>query len=148
MRPLSTAVHQITRKALGKTGSHLATLLSHWADIVGPALAGDCSPEKLSFPRGSLEGAVLHLRVSGSAALVLQHDESLILERINRVFGYRAVERLKYVQGPPVLPAPVRSRAPSLPDAARTARVEKLVADVDDSTLREALKDLGCAVRS
>jgi hypothetical protein len=141
-------------------------LLSEWPAIVGPELARRCRPEKLiSLGRAAASTAAdspaakiaaaqsaekargpsaLRLRVSGAAALEIQHLAPQIVERINAYFGYRAVERLQLVQGPlPLEPAP---RRPVALDAAQRRTLETKLADVADEDLRKALGGLGRAV--
>jgi hypothetical protein len=60
---------------------------------------------------------VLHLTVEGAHAVMLQHVVPTIIERVNRFFGYPAVERVTLRQGrvsarnaaatPAPLPAPL-----------------------------------------
>ena len=95
---------------------------------------------------GGAEGT-LHVRIdSGSLAIELQHLEPLLIERINGYFGYRAVARLKLLQGP------LSKRRKASPPAARAlepGEEEELVRHlcaVDDPELRQALESLGRAV--
>lgn len=119
-----------------------AALLADWAAIVGPALAARAQPVKLGRDfEGS--GGVLHLRVSGPAALELQHAGPQIVERINTHLGYPAVAGLRLVQVP--VSRPLRSPAPPPRELSGAAadRIEAAVAHVDDAGLRSALAGLG-----
>ena len=55
------------------------------------------------------EPATLVLRVEGPAALEIQHLSAVILERVNRFFGWQAIGRIALRQ------APLRRREPSQP---------------------------------
>lgn len=136
----------IAGKALGKHGLAFGGLLTEWAAIVGPRLADQTTPLKLAFPKGRRDEAVLHLRVSSPAALLLQHEEPQVLERINAFFGWRAVVRLKLVHGGPVLkPRPAAKPLRRLsPDEEKA--IAGRTATVPDPDLREALERLGRAV--
>ena len=46
------------------------------------------------------EPATLVLRVEGPSAIEIQHMSSVILERVNRFFGWQAVGRLALRQAP------------------------------------------------
>jgi len=140
-------VTTIAQKALGKQGLAFGSLLTDWADIVGTRLADQTVPLKLAFPRGKRDCAVLHLRVSSPAALLLQHEEPQVLQRINAFFGWKAVERLKLVHGGPVLKS--STPPPPLPrhlSSVEEQRLQSRVAEIPPGDLREALERLGRAV--
>ena len=143
---LSELTDAIARKSFGKRGFATSEILTRWSDIVGDALARLSLPEKLSFPRGKGEGGTLLIRVDGGAALELQHLEPVLIGRINRLCGFRAVARLRLVQGP--LPQAVETApdrpAPLAPEA--VGRLEALLAATDDPELRAALDRLGRGV--
>ena len=88
--------------------------------------------------------ATLVLRVEGPAAIEIQHQSNIILERINRYFGWQAVGRLALRQ------APLKRRAKTPPPRADREAAERLAAtltDVGDDSLRMALGRLGAAVK-
>ncbi|MGH6982447.1 MAG: DUF721 domain-containing protein [Stellaceae bacterium] len=135
---------RIAGKALGKRGLGEAQLVQHWAEIVGDRLAGETSPEKLSFPPGERRDGTLRLTVVPGIALEVQHNEPILLERINGFFGYRAVTRLVLRQGLPSPPASAPKRRPLATE--ETEALDKRVAAVADESLRGALKRLGAAI--
>ena len=57
------------------------------------------SPESIRFPPGKKSGGVLTLVVEGAHAPMMQHVAPAIVERVNRFFGYPAVERIAFRQG-------------------------------------------------
>lgn len=136
----------VAGNALGKHGLAFGALLTDWASIVGSRLADQTTPLKLAFPHGSREGAVLHLRVSSPAALLLQHEEPQVLERINAFFGWRAVTRLKLVHGGPALKPPPKAPRPKPLPPEVEAEIAARTAAVDDEELRAALARLGRAI--
>ena len=111
---LASSIAKVTGKAIRKRGLAAASVVTDWPRIVGEPLASNSLPERLTVPRDgendirrSRLGGVLHLRVAGAWATEIQHLEPVIVERINRYFGYRAVARLRILQGPlPRQPAP------------------------------------------
>lgn len=146
-RAVSALLPALTRRALGKHGFSSASLISDWSLIVGPELAATCQPVKLAFPRGARDGGVLHLNVSGGAALELQHIAPQIVERINGHLGYRAVGRLKLVHGPIAgsrsqRPAPRGVSAAPPVDPARWPELQT----IEDVPLRDSLQRLGAAI--
>lgn len=145
-RSLAPTVAKIARAALGRDGMTAATLLTHWAEIVGPELAEVTLPEKLSRPTGksaSAAGGVLTVRVSGGAAMELQHLAPVVIERINGFLGVAAVRALKLLHAPlPVAPAPLRPRPRSLSDREAEA-IAATLDDVESPDLKAALSRLG-----
>ncbi|WP_114394325.1 DUF721 domain-containing protein [Oleisolibacter albus] len=143
---LGRTLTAVAGKALGKNGLAFGALLTDWASIVGSRLAEQTSPLKLVFPAGKREEAVMHLRVSSPAALLLQHEEPQLIERINAYMGWRAVARLKLVHGGPAL----KSKSYVVPPKRITPQQEKSIAataaTVEDPDLREALERLGRAL--
>lgn len=147
-RAVSALVAPLTRRALGKHGFASASLISDWATIIGDELAASCQPVKLAFPQGKRDAGTLHLHVTGGAALEIQHTTPQIIERINGHLGYRAVARLKLIQGQE--PRGTRPGRRRLADRDRQRRVEQRqwdgLDDVTDPALRESLRRLGEAI--
>lgn len=146
-RPLAKIVPKVAGKALGKRGMAFGTLITDWPTIMGPDLARSTLPQKLAFPPGQREGATLHLKVSGAAALDVQHSEPQVIERINAFFGYRAVDRIKLIQGPlPGAPRRPKVQRPMTPE--EEAGIQRAAGPVEDPTLRDALVRLGRAIHA
>lgn len=148
--PISAArfVARIVDPALRRQGFAESEVVTRWAEIVGKELARIATPEKLAFRRGSPAGATLHVRAAGPAALELQHMAPTVIERINTYYGYRAVERLHIVQGPPV-PSDRRRNATSTPlPAVVRARLDNAVGNTTHDGLRSTLRRLGTSVLS
>jgi len=144
-RAVSALLGPLTRRALGKHGFASASLISDWATIIGDDLAASCQPIKLAFAPGKRDGGTLHLRVSGGAALEIQHVTPQIIERINGHLGYHAVERLKLVQGPVARGATPRRPRPAPREPIEPRHWDGLD-DIDDPALRESLERLGTAI--
>ena len=154
LKALATRLPAVARKAGARRGFADAALLNDWPRIVGGEIAANSEPLKLTFarPRARCEGT-LTLKVSPGFALALQHLEPQLLERINGHFGYAAVTRLRFRQGPLGRAAAPRARAAAPVQAGLDARTEAAiaarVADIADPTLAAALTRLarGIAAR-
>jgi hypothetical protein len=147
-RPLSELLNATLSDVLKAQGFASTEIISRWNDIVGPEIAGHSEPLKINWPRATgdekPEPATLVLRVDGPAALEIQHLSAVILERINRFFGWQAIGRIAIRQ------APLRRREPSpLPkiDNAAAARIAETLPEVEDDSLRQALGRLGSAIK-
>jgi hypothetical protein len=149
IRKLAELTTEFMAEAFKKQGFAATELVTRWSDIVGPEIAVHAEPVKLQWPRevkGEVtEPATLVLRVEGPTALEIQHQSGVILERINRFFGWQAVGRIALRQAP-LSKARTRSVPPKI-DAAEAARVEATLSAVTDDGLRAALGRLGAAVK-
>jgi len=146
MLSLAATLPKATRKLLGRHGLAEGGIVGDWESIVGPLIGERSLPLRLAFTGGERRDGTLHVRVEGALALELQHLEPQIVERINGHFGYRAVARIKILQGPvPRRQRPAPTLRPLLP--ADATAVDAAVAEVGDDALRRALAGLGQSLR-
>ena len=148
-RPLSDFTGATLSDSLKAQGFASAEIIARWADIAGPEIAAHSEPMKINWPRAAgderPEPATLVLRVEGPAALEIQHLSAVILERVNRFFGWQAIGRIALRQ------APLRRREPPAPppplDPEIAARIAASLPAVEDEDLRLALARLGAAIK-
>lgn len=152
-RPLSDFAGTALSDALKAQGFASAEIVTRWADIAGPEIAAHSEPIKINWPRAPAGGAgeempepaTLILRVEGPAAIEIQHLSTVILERVNRFFGWRAIGRIALRQAPLKRRAPKPARLPL--DPAVVAGIAAGLADVEEQDLRDALARLGAAIK-
>ena len=94
LKALQESVSKLTDVAIRKRGFVESAVVHKWASIVGKEISAWCTPNRLVFSRGSTLDATLHLDVLSARALEIQHNEMIILERINVVFGYKAINKI------------------------------------------------------
>src|SRR5271167_3691668 len=140
-KPLSLLLSDVFADAYAKQGFAARELVTRWAEIAGPEVAVHSEPLKIQWPR-PVEGqpqepATLVLRVEGPAALEIQHASDVVLQRVNRFFGWSAVGKLALRQAP--LSRRDRPKRPRPPEAKEVAEVEKTLSSVEDEELRAAL---------
>ena len=148
-KPLSLLLSDLFSEAYAKQGFAARELVTRWREIAGPEVAAHSEPLKIQWPR-QVEGqpqepATLVLRVEGPVALEIQHLSGVIIEKVNRFFGWRAVGRIQIRQAPLARRAKKAERA--APDPAVVARLAASMADIKDDDLRGALARLGAAVK-
>jgi len=151
--PLGACLGDLMSPALAARGLGQASLVAHWPEIVGIAIAGYARPIQLQWPpRGAKRDpdepnapATLVLRIDGAFALEAQHAAATIVARVNAHLGWRCVARVAFRQGP--LPAPPKRhvRGPR-PSAQALTAARGLAAGIEDADLREALAALGARV--
>src|ERR1700694_217528 len=104
-KPLSVLLSDVFSEAYAKQGFAARELVTRWAEIAGPEVAAHSEPLKIQWPRPvegqQQEPATLVLRVEGPMALEIQHASDVILQRVNRFFGWSAVGGAGVRQGPP-----------------------------------------------
>ncbi len=103
-KPLSQIAGKVIADAFSKQGFASTGLITHWPAIVGAEIADHAEPMRMIWPRrvheDDPEPAALVLRVEGPVALEIQHLSGVIMERVNRFFGWRAVGRIQIRQAP------------------------------------------------
>ena len=146
--PLSDILRKTIKDTFAKQGFAATELVTRWGEIVGPEISAHCEPEKIQWPRpyGSedQQPGTLVLRVEGPTAIEIQHLSRIILERVNRFFGWQAVTDLRLRQ------APLGRRQKPKPPAVDHAMAERIAAslpEISDEKLKQALARLGAAVR-
>ncbi len=148
-RPLSEFTGATLSDSLKAQGFASTELIARWATIAGPEIAAHSEPMKITWPRAigeaAPEPATLMLRVEGPAALEIQHLSAVILERVNRFFGWQAIGRIALRQ------APLRRREPPTPppplDPEIAARIAASLPAIENDDLRQALARLGAAIK-
>jgi hypothetical protein len=148
-KPLSVLLSDVFSDAYAKQGFAARELVTRWSEIAGPEIARHSEPLKIQWPR-PVEGqpqepATLVLRVQGPAALEIQHKSDVLLQRVNRFFGWSAVGKLALRQAP--LSRRERPKAPSAPDAKAVAQVAETLSAIEDEELRAALARLGASIK-
>jgi hypothetical protein len=148
-KPLSVLLSDVFSDAYAKQGFAARELVTRWSEIAGPEVAAHSEPLKIQWPRPvqgqPQEPATLVLRVEGPMALEIQHASDVILQRVNRFFGWSAVGRLALRQAP--LARRDRSPLSRAPDPKSVAEVAETLSSVEDEELRAALARLGASIK-
>ena len=141
------------RDAGARRGFAVTRLLTHWPEVAGPDIARIARPVEVSYGRGGM-GATLTLLTTGANAPLLEMQKEHLRERVNAVYGYSAIRRIRITQTAPTgfaegqaafTPAPKADKTPPPECRQRAARV---VDGVSDQTLRAALETLGANILS
>jgi len=153
-RPLSDLVRPALADAFKAQGFAAADILQCWPEIAGERLAEHSIPVRVIWPprpKAAPPGApprpaTLVLKVDSAYALEVEMAAAQILERVNAVFGWACVGKIRLRHGPvaSAAAAAIRGRQarPSL-DAASRARLAREVGGIEDDALRESLERLG-----
>lgn len=139
MKTLTRSLHKLLKPLATAQGFADARVLSQWRHIVGDDFYQLAQPQQLK--NGILTVSVSH----GAVAMQLQHMAPMIMERINRFFGFAAVKGIRPQQTYFDIEPP-KTRTNIVPDAGAETRAEAQVQNVKDDGLREALKKLGAQI--
>jgi hypothetical protein len=127
--------------AFRRFGFVQSSIVSRWREIVGERYAAVSAPESIRFPPGRRSTGVLTLVVEGAHAPMMQHVAPTIIERVNRFFGYAAVDRIAFRQGlVQVAKAKSRAAPPSLRPV--PAGLGDSLRAIEDPELRACLEAL------
>lgn len=139
------------RKASESRGFAQSRVLTHWAEIAGEGFAAVSRPVDISFGRGGF-GATLTVLTTGAQAPMLEMQKEQLRERINAVYGYNAITRVRITQtsatgfseGRASFQHRDTKEKNRTPDAETLRLAQQTTAGVQDADLKSALERLAC----
>ena len=143
------------RQASESRGFAQSRLLTDWAEVVGPDVAAVARPVEVSYGRGGI-GATLTVLTTGAQAPMLEMQKEQIRAKVNGVYGYNAIARIRitqtastgFAEGRVAFDHKPKETGPKVPDAATQQEASVVVAPVEDNGLRAALERLGANILS
>src|SRR3954470_1738693 len=134
---------EIGGQSFRRFGFIQGSIVSRWGEIVGERYAKVSCPESIKFPAGKRAGGVLTLLVDGAHAPLIQHLTPMIVERVNRFFGYAAINRIVFRQGklPASTPKPTRPELRPVPK-----ELGEGLREIADPELRLCLESLAARI--
>src|SRR4051812_45573804 len=142
-RAAGDLVGDVGGQSFRRFGFVQSAIVSRWAEIVGERYAKVSSPESIRFPTGKKGGGALTLLVDGAHAPLIQHLTPMIVERVNRFFGYAAINRIVFRQGKPPASA-ARPERPTLLPVPK--EVGEGLREIVDPELRACLESLAARI--
>jgi hypothetical protein len=134
-RSLAVIAQSLLAESFAKQGFAATELVTRWRKIAGPVMC---------WISMAAEPATLVLRVEGPAAIEIQHMTGVIIDRVNRFFGWQAIGQIALRQAPlSVRKRPARPKT----DTAEAERIAGTMTGIRDENLRLALGRLGAAVK-
>jgi hypothetical protein len=142
-RSAGELVGEVGGQSFRRFGFVQSSIVGRWSEIVGERYAKVSSPESIRFPTGRKAGGALTLLVEGAHAPLIQHLAPIIIERVNRFFGYQAVNRVIFKQGRP--PAP--QDRPARPELRPVPKeLGEGLREIADPELRSCLESLASQI--
>lgn len=146
--PIADLVGKTVGDAFARQGFAAVEIVTHWEEIVGKELARRSEPVKLVWPRrdDTASIGILQIRVEGAYALEIQHLQPVIVERVNRYFGWRCVGKVAIRQGP-VTAQKKRPARREEPSAAEITEARAALGKFEDEALARSVARLGALIR-
>ena len=142
-RAAGELVGDIGGQSFRRFGFVQSSIVSRWSEIVGERYAKASCPESIRFPAGKKAGGVLTLLVDGAHAPLIQHLTPMIVARVNRFFGYHAINRIVFRQGK----LPERAEKPQRPTLRPVPKeLGEGLREIADPELRACLESLGARI--
>ncbi len=139
---LSTLVPELVDDIFTRKGLTSSALIAAWPDLAG-SFAKNSIIETIRWHGHSDRNGTLVIRVDGPEALYLQHEESQIIERVNKFLGCHAISRLKIIQTPITKPK-IREKQ-KLPELSQKQEVQlhNFIGTCDNEALNQAILKMG-----
>jgi hypothetical protein len=148
LRPLGFCIDKAIAPVLKQRGFAESRLLTDWALIIGEQLASQTCVERIRFPKqGHIDG-VLYVKVYHSGLVTeLVYMEPILIEKIATYFGYRAVEKIKWMLHPGYNKKQQKTfkQAPIASDVAQQ-KIRIMLDNIDDDGVKTSLNKLGMHV--
>lgn len=132
--------------AEAKKSASIIRVMNHWPDIIGADMAPKTQPIKIGFKKqknretGEQETIrTLKLKAEGALGTVIAMRESIICERLNRLFGADDFKKLSIEHGTVVQSIKPRKVKPMI-------EFDLNLPEIDDPILKQRLESLGQAV--
>lgn len=143
------------RAASETRGFAQTRVLTHWEEIAGADIAAIARPVEVSYSKGGFGGTLTVLTTGANAPLVEMRKEE-IRARINAVYGYNAVSRLRvtqtaatgFAEGKVSFDHRPKTRTEEAARPEVVAKAREVADGIGDTELRSALERLAANVIS
>lgn len=144
-RSLSQSIDTIARQSIGKDWGLYATLLDHWAEIVGKEYAENTTPVKITFPHQPQEqrriSGTLTIKLPKGLAMEFTFKNEVVRQRINAYFGYDAIAKITLA--PAVIEPPAPKRVEKTVDKAQLDKLHQETDVLENKELADSLRSFG-----
>ena len=150
----ATLLNDQIRRAGESRGFAVSRLLTHWAEIVGEDIAAIARPVNVGYGRNGF-GATLTMLTTGAQAPMLEMQKEQIRAKVNAVYGYNAISRIRitqtaatgFAEGQAQF-APAAPKPKPQPSREVLEEAERTAQPIENDALRDALEKLARNVLS
>ena len=151
MRQIGGSIRDLLDPLMSKRANVHLSLALACQPLPGYKLSGRTQPLHIQWPQrlspdDAFKPGTLIVAAEGSVALDLQYTSGELVERINRFFGYPAVNRIKIEQKPVMRFREKRKRVEPALNPDEKAGLQASLSRIEDEGLRESLFRLGTHV--
>jgi hypothetical protein len=151
MRQIGGSIRDLLDPLMAKRANVDLSLALAWQQVAGDKLSGRTQPLHIQWPQrispdDAFKPGTLVVAAEGSVALDLQYTSGELVERINRFFGYPAVNRIRIEQKPVMRFKEKHKRTEPVLNPDEKAGLEASLSRIEDDGLRETLFRLGTHV--
>ncbi len=151
MRQIGGSIRDLLDPLMARRANVDLSLALAWQQVAGEKLHGRTQPLHIQWPQrlspdDAFKPGTLVVAAEGSVALDLQYTSGELVERINRFFGYPAVNRIKIEQKPVMRFREKRKRVEPALNPDEKAGLQASLSRIEDEGLRESLFRLGTHV--
>lgn len=143
---LPTIMKKIGGSAESRNAASIMRIINHWSEIIGKEFAQKSVPVKITFKyqkdretgeQQQLMG--LKIKTEGALSTIIAMRETIILERLNRLFGTDKFKKLTIEHG-------FVQNKTSKSKKTKTVTYDLELPKIDDPVLKSRLESLGQAV--
>ena len=143
-RKVGTLLPKSANKVFRRYGFAEGSLVRQWREIAGPNLSQCTLPLKVSYGKEKGERiGILHLLVEPAAALEVQHQIPVLIEKIKIFYGNQSIARISLIQGGGTMGRRPKPEKIPCPDPAISKTMETWTKTMKESGLKESLIRLG-----
>ncbi|MCI5098542.1 MAG: DciA family protein [Rhodobacteraceae bacterium] len=150
----ATLLNDQIRRAGESRGFAVSRLLTHWSEIVGEDIAAIARPVNVGYGRNGF-GATLTMLTTGAQAPMLEMQKEQIRAKVNAVYGYNAISRIRitqtaatgFAEGQAQF-APAAPKPKPQPSREVLEEAERTAQPIENDALRDALEKLARNVLS
>ena len=146
----SSLLQKQIQKASETRGFAVSKIVTNWTEIIGSDLAKIAKPVKVNYGREGF-GAGLVLLTNSANAPMVQAQSKQIIDRVNGVYGYNAISRVRITQIDPNELIEEKNEDPASfgkPTELDKTKAKDEVTGIKDDSLNEALRLLGANIIS
>jgi len=122
----------------------LLILNKNWSNILGEKYYKYCKPKKVFFKKNQKNNGILYLEVYNPVlSMYIDSNKKFILDKINMLFGYKAIGDIKIKQVPKIIEEYCKKKVAKVIDKKEEEELLGKVNQSMDERLREELEELG-----
>ena len=146
LRPVSQIVRPLIKEAIPQKSVIFQQIFDLWPEIIQGTVAKNTIPEKLVFTKDKQKDACLAIWAQSSAqATELSYNKTMLIHRINSIFGYGLLADIKVTAHPGkgIGKPKATPRKVNMNRGVPSQSLDKILGDISNPSLKSILGELG-----